>query len=183
MQRSKRLATKSYGTGPAKSNGTGLAGGVAVLILCSVFPATVYSLEVEVSDKPLSPSSGGEYVGGAVCQDCHPDHYRKWFLSSHAKAYKSLKTGSQKTDPVCLRCHTTGFTGTFNPNLAGVQCEACHGPSSAHASTAKGSSPSPTPSFPPDCKSCEVIKICMPCHNQKQSPDFDFNSYYQRIRH
>jgi hypothetical protein len=154
-----------------------------VLAFLFILPATGNTVEVRVSDKPLEPPEGGEYTGSVSCKNCHPVHYRTWFLSPHARAFQSLKQKSEKADARCLRCHTTGFRGRFDPNLVGVQCEACHGPSSRHAATGNDSSPIPTPGLKPGCRDCEFRKICMLCHTPKESPDFDFNSYYKRIRH
>ena len=51
-------------------------------------------------------------------------------------------------------------------DLLGVQCEACHGPGTAHArdgSYAKAARES-----------------CRTCHTSKWSPDFDFQEYWSR---
>jgi hypothetical protein len=160
---------------------TFLDGAVFLLFMLTGFPPYVFSMEVKVSQTPPTNFTEGKYMGSKACESCHPAHYRKWFLSPHAKAYRSLK-GTEKNDSRCLRCHTTGFRGQDNPepSLTGVQCEACHGPSSRHAADGT-SSPVPTPNF--DCRDCEIRKICMPCHTPKKSPGFDFNRYYERIRH
>ena len=64
------------------------------------------------------------YVGAAKCKMCHKVQYNSWIETTHAKATEAAK-GS--TDPAfeasCLGCHATNA----DENLAGVQCEACHG--------------------------------------------------------
>ena len=153
--------------------------------LLSVGMTSVFPMEVEVFDKPPAPPAGGEYMGSKSCEACHSEYYRKWFLSPHASAYRKLKKSSEKADSRCLRCHATGFgvRSGFGDNLelAGVQCEACHGPSSRHVTSV--SSPDHTPGPQSGCADCEIRKICMPCHTPKESPNFDFNLYYERIRH
>jgi hypothetical protein len=65
------------------------------------------------------------YVGAEKCKMCHKVQYNSWMETVHAKATDSAK-GS--TDPAfeaaCLQCHATNA----DEAMAGVQCEACHGP-------------------------------------------------------
>lgn len=66
------------------------------------------------------------------CAACHLDAALEWQGSPHALAFN---TGTfqeawlnQRSNPMCLSCHTTGFvsrTSTFSH--AGVACAACHG--------------------------------------------------------
>jgi hypothetical protein len=65
------------------------------------------------------------YVGAEKCKMCHKVQYNSWLETSHAKATDDCKAS---TDPAfeakCLGCHSTNS----DESLAGVQCEACHGP-------------------------------------------------------
>lgn len=66
------------------------------------------------------------YVGAKKCKMCHKVQFASWQQSTHATALDSAK-GS--TDPAydaaaCVGCHATNK----DEALAGVQCEACHGP-------------------------------------------------------
>jgi hypothetical protein len=67
------------------------------------------------------------YVGADKCKMCHKVQYNSWLETSHAKALDAAKAS---TDPAfgaeCLGCHATNK----DEALAGVQCEACHGPGS-----------------------------------------------------
>jgi len=109
---------------------------------------------------PKSPS----YVGAVKCNgSCHDSYYQAWVKSPHGGTYNLLKPGERAeakervkldpekdytTDPLCLRCHTTGYKqrGGFKPagtkskkgkdiassidpeepNLEQVGCEMCH---------------------------------------------------------
>ena len=109
---------------------------------------------------PKSPS----YVGAVKCNgSCHDSYYQAWVNSPHGGTYNLFKPGERAeakervkldpekdytTDPLCLRCHTTGYrqkggfkpAGTKNkkgkdvassidpeePNLEQVGCEMCH---------------------------------------------------------
>lgn len=66
-----------------------------------------------------------EYVGADKCKMCHKVQYASWLETTHAKSTEHAKAS---TDPAyeesCLKCHATNADET----LAGVQCEACHGP-------------------------------------------------------
>ena len=65
------------------------------------------------------------YVGADKCKMCHKVQYNSWMETTHAKATEAAKNS---TDPAfeakCLGCHATNS----DEALAGVQCEACHGP-------------------------------------------------------
>jgi hypothetical protein len=108
-------------------------------------------------------------------------------------------------DPECLSCHTTGWnqknvlryqTGYINqdetPHLLGQQCENCHGPGSHHVELEDR--------YKLDRKSVPleellagrrevqltVLKaksICFGCHDIENSPDFDFDKYWPKVRH
>lgn len=95
------------------------------------------------------------YVGTKRCMMCHISHYDAWSENRMSQAYEILKPGvraeaKQKADfdpaedytesEYCLSCHVTGYDepGGFTsieetPDMAGVQCEACHGPGSIYS--------------------------------------------------
>ena len=132
----------------------------------------------QVPESVKEPFRGGSYVGSEWCAGCHPEPYRIWSESSHAKAFAPLREKKKESDPACLRCHVTGyrfFTGFESeeetPDLASVGCEACHGVGGNHVSN-------PTNRFGRihrgNCKSC---------HDKQNSPRFDYNTYYKKIAH
>jgi hypothetical protein len=61
------------------------------------------------------------FVGAERCKLCHRSIYQAWASTAHRRATDSTTVGDRPRG--CLRCHATGPAG-----LAGVQCEACHGP-------------------------------------------------------
>ncbi len=67
------------------------------------------------------------YIGADKCKMCHKLQYNSWAETKHAQATADAKAS---TDPAfsqaCLSCHATDKS----EDLAGVQCEACHGPGS-----------------------------------------------------
>src|SRR3989338_2920723 len=97
-------------------------------------------------------SAEPRYVGAKDCGGCHKAEMQDWQRSVHCKAIETLAAGKKSgpkhkagldpdkdysSDEKCLKCHTTGFKqkGGFvdrnsTPDLAGVGCEACHGPGS-----------------------------------------------------
>jgi hypothetical protein len=75
----------------------------------------------------------GTYQSPDRCRECHPDEYEAWSGTTHAQASFDpiFQTYLQTVESPgeCFACHTTGYdmtTGQFA--LAGVSCEACHGP-------------------------------------------------------
>ncbi len=89
-----------------------------------------------------------KYAGLKVCLTCHLSICQYVTNTPHASAFSSaafMAAGGQ-TNSSCLPCHTVGYglpTGfsftnqngvfSYTTNLAGVQCENCHGPAANHA--------------------------------------------------
>jgi hypothetical protein len=79
------------------------------------------------------------YAGWKTCAVCHRTVSANWQKSRHAQAYESLTKSKQGDLPGCVRCHVTGYEKEsgfidyeLTPELAGIQCEECHGPGSTH---------------------------------------------------
>ena len=77
----------------------------------------------------------GDYLGWKACAECHEDVASSWQKTRHALAFEHLKNDGKEGVPGCVRCHVVRFDedGGFidmdlTPELAGVQCESCHGP-------------------------------------------------------
>ncbi len=142
-------------------------------------------LRVVISPQPLPAEGQGNFVGSKQCAPCHGAIYQDWLGSPHARAWQTLQTKQAEASPPCLRCHSTGYghKGGFSnpvktPNLAGVQCEACHGPASGHLAQKPDWS-----WIKADCPTCQVRRICMACHTPTHSPHFNLNTYLERIKH
>jgi hypothetical protein len=73
-------------------------------------------------------SRAADHVGPETCKACHPAAYEAWRASPHARARESLSERS-RGDKRCLSCHAPDV----EDGLAGVSCEACHGPGRAYA--------------------------------------------------
>jgi hypothetical protein len=121
---------------------------------------------------------GSTFVRADACQSCHAEEYRLWQSSAHAHAFRILEEKHQDFNPDCVGCHTTGFrrpTGFLNakstPELANVQCEACHGPGKNHPEP-EGAGYGPVGG-----------DFCVSCHTVDNSPDFDPIAYRAKIRH
>jgi hypothetical protein len=119
------------------------------------------------------------YLGIEICRRCHGNLMPRFVAGKHFRAFETLRERGQATDPECLACHTTGYRrpGGYDPAaekegasyLAGVQCEACHGPGTAHAR---------------DGSYTKAARAsCRACHTSKWSPDFDFQTYWSRVSH
>ena len=91
-----------------------------------------------------------KYAGYKVCITCHANECRYETNTPHAGAFTSVnfKVLGGQTNSSCLACHTVGYglttgfnftnkNGNFSyaTNLAGVQCENCHGPAANHAAS------------------------------------------------
>lgn len=139
------------------------------------------------------PADGRTYVGSETCKDCHQEEHQVWSTSKHARAWQTLvdaeNDGGKKYGwpvthyPDCVSCHVVGYrqpggfvTGDATPQLVDVGCERCHGPGSRHVATngsdKLGKVGGGTPSV-----------VCTQCHDFEQSPDFDYNQRWAKIRH
>lgn len=148
-----------------------------------------------------------QFVGSAKCKVCHLPQTKSWEETKLPKTFDLLKPGvaadlkaTKKLDPnkdythdaACLGCHTTGYAqpGGFEsiektPNLAGVQCEVCHGAGANYTKADKMSLQNK------EYKRGEIVaaglvlptqKTCETCHNAK-SPffkPFDFAARKQQ---
>ena len=68
-------------------------------------------------------SAAGDKVGPETCKACHPAAFEAWRNGPHARARESLGE-RHASDARCLSCHAPDA----EDGLAGVSCEACHGP-------------------------------------------------------
>lgn len=114
------------------------------LLLCAGVLVTTITLTVFASPTAGTvgaPLPNATELGGAApgfrgpqqCAECHPVEFHDWSATTHAKAsfdpvFRKFMENAQEPGE-CLACHTTGYnalTGQFV--MAGVTCEACHGP-------------------------------------------------------
>ena len=131
--------------------------------------------QAKAQAETVDPHTPG-YASSGGCVNCHTDEFARWTLTEHAQAWLSLVSRGETQNPECVACHTTGFgqpgglgelTATGIRKFKGVQCEMCHGPLAGHpAQAAKDSAVSPS--------------RCIGCHDEANSPDFDYKTYLRR---
>ncbi len=142
---------------------------------------------------------GGHYVGTQACASCHKDAQAAWQKSHHAKAFETLlrrakeeKVWNPARHPDCVICHSVGYgersgfrSQEQTPDLMGVGCEACHGPSSQHVQFWRKWKKKKAPRE--DAKKAKTPKqarvACYTCHTFEQSPGFDFEERWKKIQH
>lgn len=114
----------------------------AVAVFLGVRPAGMARItraqEPQQEDAEAPKAKEADYVGLTKCAACHFAQYKVWKTSAHGTAFDVLPT-KYRQDAECLKCHTTGyghesgFKDSSNASLAGISCEACHGPGGEHA--------------------------------------------------
>jgi hypothetical protein len=78
-----------------------------------------------------SANAAPTYIGADKCKMCHKIQHTSWLETKHAKATEAAKASTEwKFEAACLTCHATNK----DEAMAGVQCEACHGPGSDYKS-------------------------------------------------
>ncbi len=150
------------------------------------FYAELEQCDMAAADTPFAPRlpadlpPGFAVAGTDRCRACHPADAKLWSTSAHAHAWDSLTTTGAHADPQCQRCHTTGYglPGGFvslgrSPARQGVGCESCHGPSAAHAAD-------PTQRT---AHFSQAAGHCIACHDRENSPSFEYDAYWNKIRH
>ncbi len=128
--------------------------------------------------------------GGEDCMHCHATTVSSWHGTNHYNAYTDLEAADQDnpycvkchttgwdsevaygdTTITTYGPDTTGFDDYFGKDteeaamrraaLAGVQCEACHGPMGPEFNAHK-----PEMSFATRSEDGESLSLCAPCHN------------------
>jgi hypothetical protein len=117
-----------------------------------------------------------QFLGDRTCFTCHEAAWQAYASSAHRRAYTSLRSDGQSSEPDCLVCHTTGYQykngyadeRPYN-SLVNVQCEACHGYGTTHARDGKWR--------------LQARNSCVTCHDQANSPEFDYATYWEKIKH
>lgn len=112
-----------------------------------------------------------KYAGYKACIVCHANVCNFMTNTPHLQAYNNLPP-SQQQNPSCLVCHTvgyglpTGFTNiTQTPQLAGVQCENCHGPAARHVAS---------PDDPTVVPRVDIAaQVCGGCHSGSHQPTYE----------
>jgi hypothetical protein len=120
----------------------------------------------------------GDYIGAKSCAECHAEIAESWANTPHAKAFESLKKEGKDNIPGCVKCHSVAYEqdGGFidmelTPELAGVQCETCHGPGLKHRDSAD----------PEHIIRNSQKEGCRTCHTPGQDANFDFEAKVKKI--
>jgi hypothetical protein len=138
----------------------------------------------------LSEDKERLFAGSNSCRGCHTKITLAWSSGKHARAHESLMQQERGFDPDCLTCHTTGGGGSTAANamasgqqkeqaqflaeglMAGVHCEACHGPAGRHVKNPSTSAMATVPEG-----------TCMKCHTMEKDPEFQYSRDVDRIHH
>lgn len=142
-----------------------------------------YQRTLAATDLPIDHGErSGDYLGDATCTACHANAAVIHAASRHVHSFASLEKKGYQADPECLRCHVTAFAqpgGYRRPDAAvrdsrmSVSCESCHGPGQAHV--AAGGKASPLRPV--------GAATCVACHDAENSPKFQFEGYWGKVRH
>jgi hypothetical protein len=111
------------------------------------------------------------YAGSAACSECHENIYATQINTPHAGVFAAL-SAQERTNSALLADVTVGYglPGGFvseaaTPQLAGVQCENCHGPAANHAASEMD------PTVRPRVELAGTV--CGGCHTGPQHPMFE----------
>lgn len=156
----------------------------------------------------VSHPTGRQFVGSEACGDCHTTAHEIWEDSPHFHATDSIVAPNNDRggiprhhDPECISCHVTGWDPQgFQPYktgweslkkselLAGSGCENCHGPGSEHVAAENGDI-DVTRARLKELQQEMVLRLedaeqqCRSCHDLDNSPEFDFASYWEEVKH
>jgi hypothetical protein len=122
---------------------------------------------------PASATPHEKFLGAQVCARCHQAEYNSWKDSKHAHSLATLEAKAMDQSAECLKCHVTGYSQpTGYPaleELGTVSCEQCHSQGTLHGDKTFVARPS--------------AESCVACHDQKNSPHFEYKSYWAKIHH
>lgn len=126
-------------------------------------------------------SASERFLGVHNCARCHTEAARTYAKTAHAQAFNTIQSKGQERNPECVSCHVVGFDWVngydqvADPKVPGreslknVQCEACHGYGTQHSRGGEWLA--------------AARESCVVCHDQANSPDFDYETYWARIAH
>ena len=139
----------------------------------------------------VNGTQDARFLGADACRRCHPGTFTKWASTKHAHGFDSLEKDPKPNvifDAECVTCHTTGFeynsgwkSPAATPYLKGNQCENCHGPGSLHA--AAPDDPAALAPMKVTADQADKNRLCLRCHDEDNSPHFDFAKYWGQITH
>ena len=155
------------------------------------FRGMLKAMEVVATFPRHNSVNGATFVGAETCKKCHPNTYEFWSRTGHAKAFKSLLNDPKPNtifDADCITCHTTGFgynsgwhSQAATPQLAGNQCENCHGPGSKHVDAPDDANIRKQITL--KAEQAKTSGFCERCHDIENSRHFDFAKYWDKIAH
>lgn len=133
-------------------------------------------LSLRGKHQPVKGDAGEQFLTQTECRKCHADVYAALEQSGHNQAFHTLAKKGMAQEPDCLVCHVTGYEykGGYDEKppqnrLVNVQCEACHGYGTQHRRDGKWKA--------------QARASCAACHDEKNSPEFDFATYWAKIKH
>ncbi len=122
-----------------------------------------------------------EYLPPEFCGSCHQPQYEQWLNTGHAHAVETLEK-QKRIDRSCLTCHSLEFRmrGVLTKRKKrGVECVDCHIELQDPA-TAKmhGQRPGERPTT-------KIVNeaVCLRCHDQQNSPNFNLQTYLPKVTH
>lgn len=150
-----------------------------VAALLDDYRSVVEGLETpRIEQPPGALVARSVYVGSERCTACHDLAHVSWNNTPHARAWWTLQTLRRTRDLDCVGCHTTGYdepggvSGAAVEGLQAVQCEACHGPGSAHCDAPRR--------HPMQARPSE--RACRACHYPPHvSPDWDLTRAWRDV--
>jgi hypothetical protein len=135
-------------------------------------------------------STADEFVGGTACISCHHDAHKVYEASGHAHAYTTLVKKNSQYDPECLSCHTVGY-GLYSgfvdaqrtPQFENIQCESCHGRGKEHINTMQAAAATGSKVHKPSTLRPVTPATCIRCHDQENSENFHYATFWPKIAH
>jgi hypothetical protein len=181
----------------------------------------IYSIALGIAFAFTAAAQDGDpakLVSIKKCAMCHKkddkgNQYAKWQSMGHSKAYERLATEEAKAvaaklgidDPQssgkCLKCHSTAYFFTEEPQTAevtvenGVSCQSCHGPGADYKK--KSVMENREEAIANGMVYPAKEKSCTRCHNDTsptwkadrytlpsgEKTGFDVNQAYEKIKH
>src|SRR5262249_6278511 len=122
-----------------------------------------------------------------------PRHFDPECLSCHATGWNPQKYFPYESGYVSLK---------DTPNMVANGCENCHGPAAEHVAAENGqidASDAKKEQLRAELRlkivanegnrehqefeKGKVVKMCMECHDRDNSPEFDFQKYWPKVKH